>query len=142
MADAQPVTAAQNANLLALGYAWGGASLLAVYLLTPLRWQHGWQYGCGMLAIAALIAVFARGLKSRWTPGLDRVLTIVTLIHGWAATGGLGWLIVTGKIWSVKGDWAANVVFAAGAVVLAGVSIMALRTSRLLTAQSCQIKDA
>ena len=32
--DGRPMTAAQNARLLALGYAWGGASLLAVYLLS------------------------------------------------------------------------------------------------------------
>ena len=142
LSDAQPLTSALNARLLALGYAWGGASLLAVYILSSLRWQHGWQYGCGMLAIAALIYAGSRGLSARWSPSLERGLTIVVLVHGWAATGGLAWLILTGKIWSSKGDWAANIVFIAGALSLVGLSAMALRTSRLLAQYACQTRPA
>lgn len=141
MADARPMTSAQNARLLALVYAWGGISLLTVYLFTSLRWQHGWQYGCGMLGIASLLYGIARVLAARWTPDMERGLTILSLVHGWAATGGLAWIILTGKIWSIKGDWAANVVFAAGGIALVGLSAMALRTSRLLAHHACQVQD-
>lgn len=142
LSDAQPLTSALNARLLALGYAWGGTSLLAVYMLSSLRWQHGWQYGCGMLAIAALIHGFTRRMSGRWTPALERSLTVLLLVHGWAATGGLAWLILTGKIWSAKADWAANIVFAAGAIALVAISAMALRTSRLLAQHACQLRKA
>ncbi len=132
LTDALPMTATRNAQLLALGYAWGGLSLLAIYLLTTLRWQHGWQYGSGMLLIAALIHLAAPGFGARWSASFSRALTIVTLAHGWAATVGLAWLVGSGKIWSLKGDWAANIVFASGALIIVGVSAMALRTSRIL----------
>ena len=136
--DAQPMTATRNAQFLALGYAWGGLSLLAVYLLTSLRWQHGWQYGSGMLLISSLIHFTSLRFASRWSQSLARALTIVTLLHGWAATAGLAWLIGSGKIWSIKGDWAADIVFACGALIIGGISAMALRTSRILEQHSAQ----
>lgn len=127
-----PLMASRNAQLLALGYGWGGASLLAVYLLTPVRWQHGWQYGCGMVLIAAVIAWGGQRLAANWRPGLARVMIGVSFVHGWAATAGLFWLISTGKMLSIKGDWAANVVFVAGALIIGFVSSIAIRTTRLL----------
>jgi hypothetical protein len=139
LTDAQPMMATRNAELLALGYIWAGLSLLAVYMLTPLRWQHGWQYGSGMILIAALIFAASRGFASRWTPSLARALTVVTLFHGWAATAGLAWLVGSGKIWSIKGDWAANIVFAIGALIIAGISAMALRTARILDQHTAQL---
>lgn len=138
LTDVQPMMATRNAQLLALGYIWGGLSLLAVYLLTPLRWQHGWQYGSGMILIAALIFVASRGLAARWSSSFARTLTVVTLVHGWAATAGLAWLVGSGKIWSIKGDWAADIVFAIGALVIAGISAMALRTARILDQHTAQ----
>ena len=131
--DAQPIMAARNARLIALGYAWGAASLLAIYLLSPLRWQHGWQYGTGMGLIALLIFMYSRALEGRWTTDLNWSLTWVALIHSWAATAGLGWMIGVGKFYSAKGDWAANIVFACGGLMIVGVTIMALRTGRFLS---------
>ena len=133
VASAQPMMAARNGQLLALGYAWGAASLLAVYLLSGLRWQHGWQYGAGMALIAGLIFWLTRGLDVRWSPVLALRLGWAAMIHSWAATLGVGWLIVMGKMFSGKGDWAANVVFATGAFVIVGLSVLALRTARALS---------
>jgi hypothetical protein len=130
--DTQQIMAARNALLLAIGYAWGAASLLAVYLMTPLKWQHGWQYGLGMAIIAVAIFALSRWLPAQWTGNSFKVLTWASLLHGWAATGGLVFLIASAKIHSIKGDWAANFVFVAGAVVIAGVSAIALRTARFL----------
>ena len=85
-AGAQPLMASRNALMLALGYGWGGLTLLTVYLLTPLQWQHGWQYGAGMLLIAALVWVASRRLAAiAWTKALFNRLMWVTLAHGWAA---------------------------------------------------------
>ena len=133
---AQPQMAARNAELLALGYGWGALSLLAVYLLTALHWQHGWQYGSGKALIAALLVRGATWLRAaEWTPFSYKMLTGATLVHGAAAAGGLAWLIASGKMLPVKGDWAANVVFVSGAVLIAGVSLMGLRTARVLEAE-------
>ena len=131
-----PSMAARNGLLVALGYAWGGLSLLAVYLLSGLAWRHGWQYGSGMLVIAFLIMFAVRDLEAAWKPGSATALKWVTLVHGWAALAGLGWLIGFGKIWSLKDDWAANVVFACGALIIAGLGAMALKTARHLEQQT------
>lgn len=130
--DAQPIMAERNAQLLALGYAWGALSLMCVYLLTTLHWQHGWQYGLGMGLIALLIHGFSRTISARWTPLLADRLATVSLVHGWAATAGLLWLFASGKMLSIKGDWAANIVFIFGGIMIVGVSALALRTSRFL----------
>lgn len=135
---AQPMLAARNAVLLAIGYAWGAASLAAVYLGTPLRWQHGWQYASGMALIALLIALASRRIEPNWSGDLRRRLVWVSLLHGWAATGGLVWLIGSGKIFAPKPDWAANIVFAGGAVIVACVGAMWLRTNRLLSERTTQ----
>jgi hypothetical protein len=134
--SAQPVMASRNASLLALGYSWAAASMLAVYLLTPLRWQHGWQYGLGMALIAALIYGAGQRIPGHWTPQSSRRLIGMSLLHGWAASAGLFWLIYTGKMLSPKADWAANVVFVTGAIAIAGLSAIAIRTARLLAGQA------
>jgi hypothetical protein len=131
--EAQPLVASRNANLLALGYGWGGLSLLGVYLLSPLRWQHGWQYGSGMVVIAGLIWLGGRQLShTTWSTALTRQLVWLSLAHGWAAAAALGWLIVSGKFITFKGDWAANIVFFCGALIIGAVSAMGLRTARIL----------
>lgn len=130
--DAQPMMAARNAELLALTYGWGAGSLLVVYLLTTLRWQHGWQYGCGMGLIAVLLVGYARNMQARWTPQVGRTLSMASLAHGWAATAGVGWLVASGKLFSAKTDWAANIVFFCGGIMIVGISTMAVRTARLL----------
>jgi hypothetical protein len=142
--------AERNGRLTALAYLWGAVSLAAVYLGTPalaaldlaavnlgvpVRWQHGWQYAAGMAVIAAGVALATRGLARRWSPALRDRLVWVTLLHGWAALAGLAWLILSAKLFSVKPDWPANVVFAGGATAIAGLGALGLRTSRLLAAR-------
>ena len=127
-----PVISARNLQLMALIYGWGSVSLLAIYLLTPLRWQHGWQYGLGAGVIALLILAGARCVTRHWSRDLPVTLARLALLHGWAAMGGAAWLIGSGKWFSLKGDWAANVVFLVGGLVVAVVSTIALRTGRYL----------
>jgi len=134
--DAQPSMAATNARLLALGYGWGAASLLTVYILTPLTWQHGWQYGSGMALIAVAIDAVSRNLTRGWTRSRAKRLETITLLHGVAGLVAVGWLVGSGKIWSSKPDWAANVVFAAGGVIAVALSLMAIATNRALASKS------
>jgi hypothetical protein len=132
-AEAQPMMASRNALMIALGYAWGGLSMLAVYLLTPLRWQHGWQYGAGMVIIGALVWMVSRRMATlQARADTFKRLMVVSFVHGGAATVALGWLIASGKFLSLKNDWAANIVFVSGALVIAGISAMGIRTARKL----------
>jgi hypothetical protein len=58
---------------------------------------------------------------------------MLALAHGAAALIGIMVLVLTGKILSTKGDWAANQVFTAGGLAVAGLTaISALTTVRLL----------
>ncbi len=134
--DAQPAMAATNARLVALGYGWGAASLLSVYLLTTLSWQHGWQYGAGMALIALGILAIAQRLPDGWSTARGQMLQAMTVLHALAASVAIAWLIGSGKIGSTKPDWAANIVFAAGALIILALSAMAVRTSRALDAAS------
>jgi len=132
---AQPVMAARNAEAIGLCYGWGGLSLLAVYQLSGVHWQHGWQYGLGMVAIAALVMAAARLLRgASWTRAHYRALGWASAAHGLAALAGVAWLIGSGKAQSLKGDWAANVVFLMGGLLIAGVTVMGLKTAMRLEA--------
>jgi cytochrome bd-type quinol oxidase subunit 1 len=133
--DCERTMAQTNAALLAVGYAWGGLSLLSVYTFSVLKWQHGWQYGAGMLLIALAIFAFSLTWRARWSERKAAALHMVTLLHGAAVTAALGWLVYSGKLVTFKSDWAANVVFAGGGLLLIALNLIALRTSRALEQQ-------
>lgn len=113
-----------NAQLMALGYGWGGLALLTVYSTSGVWWQHGRQYGAGMLAIAALIAVYARASGSTSSARARSVARTAALAQAIAAAAGLVFLAGSGKLVSVKGDWPANQVFLAGGIAIALVSVI------------------
>jgi hypothetical protein len=94
-----------NAALLATAWGVGACSMLGVYLLSGLKWQHGWQYGAGMALIALAAAAYAR--DPRWL----NAAAIIVALQGVAAALGLAVLAGSGKLASIKGDWAANIVF-------------------------------
>jgi hypothetical protein len=132
---------------MVLAYLWGAVSIIAVYRLTGLRWQHGLQYGMGMalvatlhLAYAWLIAIPGSSLRS------ERALksaTILALAHGAAAVIGIVFLVLTGKISSTKGDWAANQVFTAGGLAVAGLTAISVLTIvRLMRGQQRRRDEA
>lgn len=127
-------TAARFADLIAATWAWAGAAMLACYYLTDLSWQHAWQYGAGMLLIAALVWQYARW---RMVPGsrfaddtMVRAAHWMTRTQGLAALAGVVILALSGKLDAGKQDWAANVVFVAGGLAIFAVSMAALRAER------------
>lgn len=131
--------ARRNARLIGLVYAWGGVTLLAVYSLSGLRWQHGWQYGSGMALIAAILLLLVHklgeaGFPLRTARGLN-ILNRVTLAHAAAAAGGLVFLVSAGKLWAGKQDWAANHVFLVGGLAVIALSLIAWRTHGEFTAR-------
>lgn len=120
----------RNARLIALVYVWGALGMLLLYQWTGLRWQHGLQYAFGMAAIGTLIFVWVhRSVQpgSRLvTPAALALALKGTLVHAVAALGGLVFLIGSGKIMSVRSDWAANRLFLAGGVAVVGLSVIGI----------------
>jgi hypothetical protein len=133
-----PVACAQNnAVLAALVYAWSAIAMLAIYSLTPLKWQHWWEYGAAMLLIACAILVYANALTAgpasiRSPRALD-ILMGLTLAQGVAVGVVILWILFSGKIHTLRGDWAANEIFIGGSVMLIMVSAISLVTHRKLT---------
>jgi hypothetical protein len=132
------VTCAQsNAVLAALVYAWGAIAMLAIYSLTPLKWQHWWQYGAAMLLIAGAIFLYAyvltAGRESYRSARALEILIGLTTAQGIAVVVALLWLMLSGKIYTPRGDWAANEIFIGGAVMLAMLAAVSIPTLRTLT---------
>ena len=130
--DAVATASRRNARLLAWTWGAGAASMLAVYLLSGVRWQHGWQYGSGMALIAALGFAYSLHLgKVGSVLRSQRHLKAAALLaaaQGIAAIGGILVLVVSGKVASVRGDWPANIVFVAGGLAITVLSAIAVRT--------------
>jgi hypothetical protein len=126
-----------NAVLTGLVYAWGAIAMLATYSLTPLKWQHWWQYGAAMLLIAGAIFLYAyvltAGHESYRSPRALEVLMGLTVAQGIAVVVALLWLLFSGKIYTPRGDWAANEIFIGGAVMLGMLSAVSIPTLRMLT---------
>ncbi len=130
--DSAVSAAIRNARLMMLGYLWGSLALIFIYRLTGLRWQHGIQYAAGMALIAWLIILYvhfvARPGSILRGPRALALATRVTLAHAAAALAGSMFLLASGKIHSVKGDWAANQVFLAGSVAVVALSLISAYT--------------
>jgi hypothetical protein len=130
--DLAVAAAIRNARLMILGYLWGSLSLFAIYLLGGLFWHHGIQYAVGMAAIAWLILAYvhmiARPESSLRRPRALLLATRLSLAHGAGAMAGITFLIVSGKIHSIKSDWGANQVFLAGGIAVVALSVIAAYT--------------
>ena len=136
--DVSPaITCAQsNAVLAALVYSWGAIAMLAIYSLTALSWRHWWQYGGAMLLIAGAIFLYAyvltAGRESYRNQRALEVLTGLTAAQGIAVVVAILWLLLSGKTYTLRGDWAANEIFIGGAAMLATLSAVSVLTLRKL----------
>jgi len=125
-----------NAVLAALVYAWGATAMLAIYSLTALWWRHWWQYGVAMLLIAGAIFLYAyvlgAGREPYRSPRALEVLVSLTAAQGVAVVVAILWLVLSGKIYTPRDDWAANEIFFGGAAMLAVQSAVSILTYRKL----------
>ena len=128
--------ARRNARLMALVYAWGGLAMLAVYKVSGLRWQHGWQYGTGMALIAAGLLVYVHRLGASNTrlrqPRMLDATAMLALLQAIAASVALAIMVAIGKLQTVKSDWAANHIFVAGGLAIVAISLIAYATHKRL----------
>lgn len=122
-----------NALLSATAYGWGALAMQGMYLtpLTGLKWQHGWQYalamallGAGWLAVARTLRRGLHATRPLTWPTHFRWAGPLAIAQGLIAAGCLTWLIGSGKLWSLRTDWAANRVFAALAMAILALSVV------------------
>ena len=123
-----------NTMLAAIVYAWGAAAMFTLYSLTGLHWRHWWQYGAGMALLAAaalLCATYLASDRRRYdhTTSLNILMTI-TVAQAVSVVGALVYLVATGKMSTLKTDWAANHVFITGGVTIGIISIVSLLAHR------------
>jgi hypothetical protein len=125
-------TMRRNTRLAALTYAWAAAGFLAVYSLSGLEWRHGHQYGLGAAMIAAGLLGYVHwmGKSGRQDPP-SRVLTT---LHASIVMCGLVFLVLSGKLASVKSDWPANNIFLYGGLTLVALCAIAGRTQTAFAA--------
>lgn len=128
-----PLKVLQNTTrLTAMTLLWAGLALLTAYPIVGLKWQHGWQYGAGALILSAGFFIFTKRLYTADDPATApaAIESARRLSIGFAASiaGAAIWLLVTGKLGTVKNDWLANDVFlAAGGSILALAVLCATR---------------
>ena len=137
--DDAMVAARRNTRLAALTYAWAGLAMQGLYTtgLTGLRWHHGWQYALAFALVAFGAFFYARmlglGTASPARSRLERLAAPLAIGQGIAAACGLAYLAGTGKMLSVRADWAANIVFVSAALAIMVLSAISLRTHVTLT---------
>jgi len=142
--DGSPAVACvwRNTVLAALIYTWGATAMLAVYSLSSLVWRHWWQYGAAMALVAVALFLYANllssGPQSYRTPRALATLMGLTAAQGVAVAVVLVYLIFWGKLLTPRGDWAASYIFAAGSIMLALLSAVAVLTYRAISSRPGQ----
>jgi len=143
-AAGQGMIASIAARHMGLVWSWGAIVLLITYLFI-LQWKEWWQFFIAFLVAAGLCLFFAATLRGDSEKGSDdpgmlslaRYLVLAQAIGTVITIVGLG--VFDGKAFRLGGkllrfldprhsDWAANNVFFFGAIALAVISIVAIRT--------------
>lgn len=127
----------RNSRILGAAYAFAALAMQLLYVtpLTGLKWQHGWQYASAFALLAVIAFEFARLLATggeatrRRLAGLAMPLNIGQSVF---AAGGLAFLTLSGKIFTRRPDWAANIVFLFAAFLVMVLGAIALRTQARL----------
>ena len=126
----------QTTYLTTLTYAWCAAALFLCYPIIGLPWRHGWQYGTGFLLTACAFAVYLSRLKDERDPlaqptAVNTAVGLAALQAG-VSVATLGWVVLSGKLATLKNDWAANDIFLAGGLTILCLSITLITTHRRL----------
>jgi hypothetical protein len=123
-----------SACLSLLTCSWSAAALLLAYPIAGLNWLHGWEYGTAFVLISAAFANYLRRLNSyqdasaqlsalQSAKGLATIQAIAIAIT-------LVWIVGSGKLRTIKGDWLANDVFLASGLSMLALSIILVKALR------------
>jgi hypothetical protein len=127
----------RTARITAMVYVWGGACMFAIFYLSGLHWRHSWQYGSAMTAVAIghilYVRMLSKNLPCLATEGAIDNAARLAALHGVIAGAGLAYVIASGKLYTTHDDWAANVIFVAGCLMVICLSAFAVRSHRELS---------
>jgi hypothetical protein len=126
----------QTASLIMLAYLWCGLAFYAVYVGMGLHWQHGWEYGSAMLLIGIGHAFYLWRLSDprdavSAPAAIERAVRLSSYQAVLIAIG-LLWLIESGKLSTLRGDWAANQLFLAGGFAIMCLCVIMIKTNSAL----------
>ncbi len=137
-ADRMLAALGRNSRIMGVAYAFAAFALQTLYAtpLTGLRWQHGWQYAMVFAVLAVIAFEYGRIVQATASGLRDRLARLaVPLLIGQAvlAGGSLAFLALSGKVFTRRPDWAANLVFLFAALLVMVLGAIALRTHAALT---------
>lgn len=132
----QRIALLQTTQLIMFAYLWCAFAFYAIYLGTSVRWQHGWEYGTAMLAVAVAHSFYLWRLSDPTDPvsmprAIERAVRLASIQAVLIAIG-LVWLISSGKLASLRGDWPANQIFIAGGFAVMCLSAIVIKTNSVL----------
>lgn len=132
-----PETMNLNTLLSSYVYAWGAFCLLSIYKFSGLLWQHGIQYGIAAGIIS--VCLFLYWSITDWGLSALHMKRKLACLHGISLTIGLSYLILSGKLATVRGDWAANYVFLTGGITLLILCLVTLWKDKSLLSSKIDI---
>lgn len=123
-----------SACLSLLTCSWSATALLLAYPIVGLNWLHGWEYGTAFVFISAAFASYLRHLNSCQDASaqlseIRRAKRLAT-VQALAITATLVWIVASGKLKTIKGDWLANDVFIATGIAMLTLSLILLSAFR------------
>lgn len=121
-----------NTFLTFIVYAWGGLCFLSIYIFSGLVWQHGVQYGVAATLIS--LALFLFWYISDWDLSKHSQKIFLASLHGLSLFIGLTYLFLSGKLSTLRGDWAANYIFLSGGLTLLTLYLFTLWRDKNLVA--------
>jgi hypothetical protein len=129
-------TLRQTAQLIMIAYLWCALAFYTIYIGTHVRWQHGWEYGSALMLIALGHVFYLWRIADpndtfSKPVALGRAVRLAGL-QAIAIACGLIWLIASGKLTSLKGDWAANQLFLAGGFAIMCLSMIMIKSYTVL----------
>ncbi|MFM9941979.1 MAG: hypothetical protein ACKVP7_21050 [Hyphomicrobiaceae bacterium] len=128
----------RNSRIMGAAYAFSAFAMQLLYAtpLTGLRWQHGWQYATAFALLAVLAFEYGRLVQTAaattraWLASLAVPLLIGQTVF---AGTSLAFLTLSGKVFTRRPDWAANMVFLFATLMVMMLGGIALRTHAVLS---------
>ncbi len=120
--------------LSGLTCAWSAAALLVAYPIAGLQWRHGWEYGLVFALITIAFAHYGYRLakdtdtKSQLA-AVNRAQALAT-VQAIAIASTILWIIASGKLRTIKGDWLANDIFLASGCAMLALSVLLVTALR------------
>ena len=120
--------------LSVLTCAWSAAALFLAYPIAGLHWLHGWEYGLLFVLITFAFGLYWQRLanchdKEAQLVAITRAKSLAT-VQAIAIASTIVWIVATGKLRTIKGDWLANDVFLASGCAMLALSVLLVTALR------------